>query len=84
MTSSDGWKTCDSKNELYWPETDKCFNATERGPCGPNEMLVLRDDLNSPTLESACIAEPCFGYFSSKLNLKPAMSPNEKKRITTI
>ena len=65
-SSSAGWKTCrsGSKRELYWPATGECYNATEQGPCEPNEILALRDDLDRAILESVCIKEPCIGYLN--------------------
>ena len=64
LSSSEEWKTCrtNSTQKLYWPNTGGCFNATEQGPCDSNEILVLRDDLENPVLESVCIRIPCLGY----------------------
>ena len=65
------WKTCrsDSKHELYWPPTGECFDVNEQGPCGDNELLVLRDDLEDPSLEAVCITRPCLGYNQNKKKL---------------
>ena len=68
LESHKNWKSCrsDSKHELYWPQSGKCFNVTEQGPCADNEALVLRDDQEDPSLEAVCITQPCLRY--SKIN----------------
>ena len=50
-------ESCLSKEQIYWPDDDQCYNLLTQGPCQAKQWLILRNTTSA--VEVVCAHRPC-------------------------
>jgi len=50
-------ESCLSKEQIYWPDDDHCYNLLTQGPCQAKQWLILRNTTSA--VEVVCAHRPC-------------------------